>query len=66
MTLGTCQCRIVQLASIMVGQGRTVLVVVADGNGLAIFFSRLSFFFVVSIFLRDGSIWTEILSQRAV
>ena len=64
--LGTFQCRIVQLALIIVGQGPTVLVVVADGSGLAIFFSRLSFLFVVSISLRDGSIWTEILSQRAV
>ena len=40
---------------------------VGAGEGcLAIFFSHLSFFCSFSLSLKDGTILTEILSQRAV
>ena len=55
------QCRGVLL--IIVGQGPTVLAVVAGAGCLDIFFSRLSFLFSFSLSLGDGPIQTEILSQ---
>ena len=59
-------CRGVHLISTRVGQGPIALAVGAGGGCLGIFFSHVSFLFSVSLFLGDGPILTEILSQRAV
>ena len=50
---------------ITVGQGPIALAVGADGGGLDIF-TLIYPFSSFSLSLGDGSIWTEILSQRAV
>ena len=50
------QCRGVLLVWKIVGQGPTVLAVVAGGGGLDIFFSQLSFFSSFSLSLGDGPI----------
>ena len=60
------QCRGVLLTWITVGQGPIVLAVGVGGGCLDIFFSHLSLLFSFSLSLEDGSILTEILSQRAV
>ena len=49
------QCRTDLLIWIIVGQGPTVLAVGADGGCLDIFFSRLSFLFLLPV-LEDGPI----------
>ena len=51
---------------ITLGQGPTALVVGAGGGCLDIFTLIYPFLFSISLFLGDGPIWTEILSQRAV
>ena len=38
----------------------------AGGDGIAIFFTRLSFLFSYSLSLRHGTIYTEILSRSTV
>ena len=60
------QCRGVLLIWIRVGQGPAALAVGAGGGLFGHFFSRLSFLFTFSLSVGDGSIQTEILSQRAV
>ena len=50
---------------ITVGQGPIALAVGAGGGGLDIF-TLIYPFSSFSLSLGDGSIWTEILSQRAV
>ena len=50
---------------ITVGQGPIALAVCADGGGLDIF-TLIYLFSSFSLSLGDGSIYTEILSQRAV
>ena len=59
------QCRAVLLIWIIVGQGPITLAVDASGGCLGIF-SLVYLFSFLSPSLGDGSIWTEILSQRAV
>ena len=61
-----CQCRGVLLILIKVGQVPTALAVGAGVGCFGHFFSRLSFLFSFSLSLGDGSIWTKILSQRAI
>ena len=51
---------------ITVGQGPTALVVGAGGGCLDVFTLIYPFLFSFSLSLGDGSILTEILSQRAV
>ena len=51
---------------IRVGQGPTVLAVVAGGGCLDIFLSSIVSLFFLPLSLGDGPIKTEILSQRAV
>ena len=60
------QCRGVLLIWSKVGQGPTVLAGGASGGLFEHVFSRLSILFSFSLSLGDGSIQTEILSQRAV
>ena len=51
---------------ITVSQGPSALAVGAGGGCLDFFNSHLSFLFSFSLFLGDGPIKTELLSQRAV
>ena len=59
------KCRGVLLIWIIVGQGPTALTVDADGQ-LFEHFSLIYYFSLLSLFLGDGPIYTEILSQRDV
>ena len=57
------KCRSVLLICIKAGQGPTALAVGAEGV-VWTFFSRISFLSSFSLFLADGAIEIEILSQR--
>ena len=65
MVLGNFKCRDGLLIWIMIGQGPTLLAVRATEVVGIFIFSRL-LFLSLSLYLRHGSIWTEILSERAV
>ena len=65
MVLSNFQGRGVLLIWIIIWQGPIALAVGAGGGCLDIL-TPLSFHFSISISLRDGPIYTEIVSQRAV
>ena len=48
------------------GQGPTALAAGAGGSLFGYFYSHLSFLSSVSLSYGDGTIWTELLSQRSI
>ena len=60
------RCRGVLLIWIIVGQGPIALAIGAGGGCLGISFSHISRLISFSLSLGDGSILTEILSQKVV